>query len=68
MVSSILFFIYPEAKAHPGNTDSFGKHTCRTNCKKWVLEYGVYHGHSGGDSSSDSTNLDDVPVMTKEVQ
>lgn len=77
MTSISLLFICQELKAHPGNTDSFGKHTCRTNCEKWGLEYGEYHGHIGGDSSStssssdgssDSNHLVDVPVMTKEEQ
>jgi hypothetical protein len=33
------------ASAHPGRTDSSGKHTCRTNCPKWGLYYGQYHSH-----------------------
>jgi len=32
--------------AHPGNTDSSGCHTCRTNCTKWGLSYGEYHCHN----------------------
>ena len=35
-------FIY----AHPGNTDAYGCHTCRTNCEKWGLSYGEYHCHT----------------------
>jgi hypothetical protein len=35
------------AHAHPGNTDSSGGHTCRTNCERWGLNYGQYHYHSG---------------------
>lgn len=31
--------------AHPGNTDSSGCHTCRTNCSKWGLSTGEYHCH-----------------------
>lgn len=31
--------------AHPGNTDSSGCHTCRTNCSKWGLSSGEYHCH-----------------------
>lgn len=31
--------------AHPGNTDSSGCHTCRTNCPDWGLSYGEYHCH-----------------------
>ena len=33
------------ASAHPGNTDSSGCHTCRTNCPKWGLSTGEYHCH-----------------------
>lgn len=31
--------------AHPGRTDRFGCHTCKTNCKKWGLKYNQYHCH-----------------------
>jgi hypothetical protein len=31
--------------AHPGNTDAYGCHTCRTNCSKWGLSQGEYHCH-----------------------
>lgn len=31
--------------AHPGNTDSSGCHTCRTNCVSWGLSTGEYHCH-----------------------
>lgn len=31
--------------AHPGNTDSVGCHTCRTNCAKWGLSQNEYHCH-----------------------
>ncbi len=34
------------AFAHPGNTDSYGCHTCKTNCPKWGLSYGEYHCHN----------------------
>lgn len=34
------------ANAHPGNTDSSGGHTCRTNCGDWGLSYGEYHYHN----------------------
>lgn len=40
------------AVAHPGNTDSSGCHTCRTNCPRWGLDYGEYHCHGGGSSYS----------------
>ena len=32
--------------AHPGNTDIYGCHTCRTNCPSWGLSYGEYHCHT----------------------
>ena len=32
-------------EAHPGNTDSDGCHTCRTNCSKWGISNGFYHDH-----------------------
>jgi len=31
--------------AHPGRTDAYGCHTCRTNCAKWGLSTGEYHCH-----------------------
>ena len=35
------------ADAHPGNTDSSGCHTCRTNCtERWGIPYGYYHRHN----------------------
>lgn len=34
------------ASAHPGNTDSSGCHTCKTNCSNWGLSYGEYHCHN----------------------
>lgn len=42
--------------AHPGNTDDSGKHSCWTNCAKWGLEYGEYHGHDGDSTSSSSSD------------
>lgn len=39
------FSIIEPALAHPGRTDRYGGHTCRTNCKKWGLKYGQYHKH-----------------------
>lgn len=32
--------------AHPGNTDAYGCHTCRTNCASWGLSTGEYHCHN----------------------
>lgn len=33
------------ASAHPGNTDKYGCHTCKTNCPSWGLGKGEYHCH-----------------------
>ncbi|WP_197254277.1 copper amine oxidase N-terminal domain-containing protein [Paenibacillus dendritiformis] len=46
----------PEAIAHPGRTDKYGGHTCRTNCEKWGLEYGEYHYHNGSSRSSKASS------------
>jgi hypothetical protein len=40
-----VLFVPALAFAHPGNTDSKGGHTCKTNCPKWGLAYGQYHTH-----------------------
>lgn len=32
--------------AHPGRTDAYGCHTCRTNCTSWGLSTGEYHCHN----------------------
>jgi len=49
----IIFFLQINLTlAHPGNTDSSGGHTCRTNCPRWGLEYGEYHFHGGRTYSS----------------
>ena len=36
---------HPKSIAHPGRTDIYGCHRCRTNCWSWGLEYGEYHCH-----------------------
>lgn len=47
-ICTIIYFIFPSViKAHPGNTDESGGHTCRTNCDDWGLNYGEYHYHDG---------------------
>lgn len=40
------FILTTSALAHPGNTDSSGCHTCRTNCVSWGLSTGEYHCHN----------------------
>lgn len=46
-VVAAFFMILPfTASAHPGNTDSSGCHTCRTNCPRWGLSSGEYHCHN----------------------
>lgn len=46
LILTMYFFSYHSVLAHPGNTDSSGGHTCRTNCEKWGLNYGEYHHHN----------------------
>ncbi len=41
-----LLLLPPIASAHPGRTDAYGCHTCRTNCAKWGLSTGEYHCHN----------------------
>lgn len=44
---ALFFTISSPVFAHPGNTDSNGCHTCRTNCaEKWGIPYGFYHRHN----------------------
>lgn len=45
---TFLFFYNQKVLAHPGRTDAFGCHTCKTNCPSWGLYYGEYHCHNGG--------------------
>ncbi len=40
--------------AHPGNTDSSGCHTCRTNCASYGLYTGQYHCHNSKSTSYSS--------------
>ncbi len=42
----VAFFLPLAASAHPGRTDAYGCHTCRTNCAKWGLDSGEYHCHN----------------------
>lgn len=43
----IITIVFPSFSfAHPGNTDAYGCHTCRTNCPSWGLYYGEYHCHT----------------------
>lgn len=53
----LLFLFVPTlVLAHPGRTDAYGCHTCRTNCSKWGLATGQYHCHGGSSKSSSSNN------------
>jgi len=45
LVLGLYIYSFP-VFAHPGNTDSSGCHTCRTNCPSWGLSYGEYHCHT----------------------
>lgn len=42
----VAFSLVTPVYAHPGNTDSAGCHTCRTNCPSWGLSYAEYHCHN----------------------
>jgi hypothetical protein len=47
-IIAIVFFVFLNAEitfAHPGNTDKYGCHTCKTNCPSWGLKKGEYHCH-----------------------
>lgn len=47
LLTVLSFLILPSiSSAHPGNTDSSGCHTCRTNCSSWGLYTGEYHCHN----------------------
>jgi hypothetical protein len=59
----ILFFIFafslPNGTfAHPGDTDAFGGHVCRTNCEEWGLNYGEYHYHDDSAPSNSQSDYD----------
>ena len=43
---ALVMFLPAIVSAHPGNTDSYGCHTCRTNCSNWGLSSGEYHCHN----------------------
>lgn len=65
--SFALFFCFfigiYSVSAHPGNTDSSGCHTCRTNCPSWGLSYGEYHCHNSKPSSSSYTSYSSTPSI-----
>jgi|SRR3989338_3967563 len=47
IVTVLIFGVLTQRTiAHPGRTDSYGCHTCRTNCPSWGLDYGEYHCHN----------------------
>ncbi|MGN7469103.1 YHYH domain-containing protein [Brevibacillus sp. SAFN-007a] len=54
LILAVLILPLQTLEAHPGRTDANGGHTCRTNCEKWGLQYGEYHYHNKGSSSSGS--------------
>jgi hypothetical protein len=46
-IALFLLLFWPLASlAHPGRTDAYGCHTCRTNCPSWGLDYDEYHCHN----------------------
>lgn len=52
LISLICLIGICNVYAHPGNTDSKGGHTCRTNCPDWGLNYNEYHYHNGNTYSN----------------
>ncbi len=44
LVAALLGIAINTAFAHPGDTDTYGCHTCSTNCAEWGDSYG-YHCH-----------------------
>jgi hypothetical protein len=57
----MAFFIPIASTAHPGNTDSSGCHTCRTNCPSWGLSYGEYHCHNSKTTYKTLTTSQKMP-------
>ncbi|MEK7075853.1 MAG: YHYH domain-containing protein, partial [Patescibacteria group bacterium] len=68
LVASYIFLPNTEAQAHPGNTDSLGGHTCRTNCTSWGLNYGEYHFHNNSSTPSFSYPSYTPPAPTITVK
>lgn len=73
LLITICILFIPKVYAHPGRIDSFGCHTCRTNCSKWGLANGEYHCHnenSSGSNNNSTTNSNsgyinssDMPIL-----
>lgn len=57
--------IQEPAFAHPGNTDSQGGHTCRTNCPQWGLSFGQYHYHNRPSPAPGRTQVEPLPVRAR---
>ncbi len=65
LLLSMLVLPFNILEAHPGRTDANGGHVCRTNCEKWGLQYGEYHYHNGGKSSSSNGSNAKTPPQGK---
>jgi hypothetical protein len=46
LILALIILVPSLSLAHPGRTDQYGCHTCKTNCEKWGLSYGEYHCHN----------------------
>ncbi|MDP3661618.1 MAG: YHYH domain-containing protein [bacterium] len=46
IILTVVFLLPSIVFAHPGRTDAYGCHTCKTNCPKWGLSYSEYHCHN----------------------
>lgn len=45
-IALLMGFLSPiSALAHPGKTDKYGCHVCRSDCEMWNLKVGQYHCH-----------------------
>lgn len=47
IIALLLGFLSPiSVLAHPGKTDKYGCHVCRSDCEMWNLKVGQYHCHN----------------------
>lgn len=59
MILLFILLLTPSLSfAHPGDTDTFGGHTCHTNCEDWGLNYGEYHYHNETPPKPDTSQED----------
>ena len=63
LISCIIFLLIAVLSySHPGGTDKYGCHTCRTNCEeKWGIPYGFYHRHNPIRPCFEETETQPIP-------